>query len=90
VWIRQQVTWDSIHPEKTKVMKAKNKRSKTSEKCYMELEEGQHFLKYMYAGSYISSDSDIVKAVSTTTSLAADYRTSGRLQSCRSTRTYDL
>ena len=57
-----------IHPDKTKVMKAKNKSSKKTEVQGRELEEVQHF---KYLGSYISADSNIEKEVSTRIGLAA-------------------
>ena len=57
-----------IHPDKTKMMKMKNKSAAKTNVHGVELEEVEHF---KYLGSYISADSNIEKEISTRIGLAA-------------------
>ena len=57
-----------IHPNKTKIMKAKNRSNRKIEIRGQELEEVEH-IKYL--GSYISADSDIEKEISSRIGQAA-------------------
>ena len=57
-----------IHPNKTKIMKAKNRSNRKIEIRGQELEEVEHF---KYLGSYISADSDIEKEISSRIGQAA-------------------
>ena len=58
-----------IHPNKTKIMKAKNKSKKKINIRGQDLEEVEHF---KYLGSYISVDSDIEKEISARIGQAAN------------------
>ena len=57
-----------IHPDKTKIMKAKNKSTQKIDVRGTALEEVEYFLKCL--GSYISADSNIKKEISTSIGLA--------------------